>query len=192
MWALQGPGWMWARKWFLVTPSWLPSLNVSYVQSCGHNLFSLLSLFSSIPFLELLLLMTVVFGSQCLAAGWIFLTRLLILSIYSFFSFCLWFFPCMCAHMFKSLNKDLSFPSVKNSWHCETFLPVGARICCCILGEAVKLHWFSFLLKKEGKVAMDIQMIRVGFLSSFRSLHVWLFAFSDLLSTLPELVWLKL
>lgn len=106
--------------------------------------------------------MTEEFGTQCLAGGCIFLTRLLILSIFSFFSFCLSSFFCACVHTHLSL-KDLSFPSVKNSCHCEKFLPVGAQIYHCILGEAVKFHWFSFLLKKEVKVAVDIQMTQIGF-----------------------------
>lgn len=113
-----------------------------------------------------------------------------------FFSFGLWFSLCMCVLVFKSVNKGLLLPYVKNVWRCKEFLPVGAQIHYFILGEAVKLHCFPFFVEKEGKVALGSQMRWIYFLSSFRSFFACLeclilFAVSHLFkyfSTLPELI----
>lgn len=129
------------------------------VYICAHNFFFSLVFFFSMSSLQLLLVATEMSGSQCIAGGCILFTRLLILSLLAyFFSFGLWFSLCMCVLMFKSVNKGLLLPYVKNVWRCEEFLPVGAQIHYFILGEAVKLHCFPFFVEKEGKVALGSQM----------------------------------
>lgn len=162
-----------------------------------HTIFFSLVFFFSMSSLQLLLVATEMSGSQCIAGWCILFTRLLILSLLAYiFSFGLWFSLCMCMLMFKSVNKGLLLPYVKNVWHCEEFLPVGAQIHYFILEEAVKLHCFPFFVEEEGKVALGSQMRWIYFLSSFRSFFACLeclilFAVSHLFkyfSTLPELI----
>lgn len=160
---------MWAWKWFSVTLSWLPTLDEILYVLCTKLWAQ--SFFFTFPLL-LYLFPLVTSGHdsgvwQSVPCWWVYFPYQTSNSFPFFlFQFLSLIFFCACAHTCLSLYflfKDLSFPSVKNSWHCEEFLPVGAQICYCILGEAVKLHWFSFLLKKEGKVAVDIQMTPIGF-----------------------------
>lgn len=59
-----------------------------------------------------------------------------------------------------------------------------------VLGEAVKLPCFPFLVEKEGKVAVGSQMRWIYFLSSFRSLFACLECDDFLLSHIYSSIFL--